>query len=92
MALYNTMETSFFLKSGETMLSKDELRVIQKRLLTQLKMVHKGYISIENAMKMTEAEMEAEDVAYVNEKITEVVVMEQEDIAHCEKTIGVKAL
>ena len=51
--------------------SKDEMRVIQKRQLIQLKMVQLGHDSIEKAVKTTEAEMEAEDVAYVNEKIAE---------------------
>ena len=51
--------------------SKDEMRVIQKRQLIQLKMVQLGHDTINKAVKMTEAEMEAEDVAYVNEKVAE---------------------
>jgi len=50
---------------------KDELRVIQKRELTQLKLVQLGHDKIERAIIAKEAEMEAEDVAYVNEKMSE---------------------
>ena len=51
--------------------SKEETRVIQKRQLVQLKMVQLGLSTIDKAVTATEAEMEAEDVAYVNEKIAE---------------------
>jgi hypothetical protein len=51
--------------------SKDEMRVIQKRQLTQLKLVQLGLNPIALAVKVVEAEMEAEDVAYVNEIVSE---------------------
>jgi hypothetical protein len=49
---------------------KDEMRVIQKRQLTQLKLVQLGLNPIALAVKVAEAEMEAEDVAYVNEIVS----------------------
>lgn len=49
--------------------SKDEIRVIQKRELTKLKLIKAGRFTLEDAIMATEAEMEAEDVAYVNEKV-----------------------
>ena len=51
--------------------SKDEVRVIQKRELTKLKLVEMGLSPISQVVMATEAEMEAEDVAYVNEKIAQ---------------------
>ena len=51
--------------------SKDEMRVIQKRHLMQLKMIQLGHNTIDNAITAAEAEMEVEDVAYVNEKAKE---------------------
>jgi len=50
--------------------SKEEIRIIQKRELTKLKLVQLGRYTLEDAIVATEAEMEIEDVAYVNEKTT----------------------
>ena len=50
---------------------KDEMRVIQKRELIKLKLVEMGLSPISQVVMSTEAEMEAEDVAYVNEKLAQ---------------------
>lgn len=51
-------------------MSWDELRTAQKRELTRLKFVQQGRMSLEDAILAVSAEMEAEDVAYVNELIS----------------------
>ena len=56
-----------------------ELRVNQKQHLTSL-------------LKIKRANMGKTVDGLAEELESAVVVMEQEDIAHCEKTIGVKAL
>ena len=53
------------------MASKDEIRIMQKRLLTQLKMVKKMPNTLDQLITMTEAEMEQEDVAHVEKKLAE---------------------
>jgi len=57
--------------------SKDEIRVIQKRELTRLHLVREGLQSINMATRTCEAEMEAEDVAYVLQKVEELKAEEQ---------------
>ena len=53
------------------MASKDETRIFQKRMLTHLKMVKENPETLNQLITMTEAEMEQEDVAYVEKKIKE---------------------
>ena len=56
--------------------SKEEIRVIQKRELTRLHLIKEGLQSINTATVACEAEMEAEDVAYVIKKIQELKASE----------------
>jgi hypothetical protein len=53
------------------MASREEIRKEQKRMLMMLRMVKENYISIDNLITMAEAEMEEEDVAYVEKKVTQ---------------------
>ena len=55
----------------EIMASKEEVRVTQKRLLTTLMMVQKGHDPIDKAVMEATAEMEAEDVSYVEKIVNE---------------------
>ena len=51
------------------MASKDEMRIMQKRMLMHLKMVKKKPDTLERLITLTEAEMDQEDVAHVEKKL-----------------------
>ena len=53
------------------MACKDEIRIAQKQKLVQLKMVKNNRTTLDDLITMTEAEMEAEDVAWVEKKVSE---------------------
>jgi|GEM_PF-2201914 len=53
------------------MASDKEIRKEQKRQLMQLKMLEKNQMTLEKLIVMTEAEMEEEDVAWVEKKVAQ---------------------
>lgn len=53
------------------MACKDEMRIIQKRMLTHLKMAQADPSTLKKLITLTEAEMDQEDVAHVEKKLAE---------------------
>ena len=51
-----------------------EIRIMQKRMLINLKMVNKNPGLLKQLITMAEAEMDQEDVAYVEKKIEEMKI------------------
>jgi len=53
------------------MASRDEIRKEQKRMLMLLKLVQVNHDTIDNVITIAEAEMEEEDIAHVEKKVSQ---------------------